>query len=892
MNRVPPSKVIVILAAPLLLAGCGNHPPLPLATAAPTSSPATLRGTVHGGQQPVVGAVIQLYAVNTTATAGPSSPLLTGPPITTGDGGSFTISYRYTCPANTSTPVYLVATTGNPGLATGTNNGALALIAALGPCSSLGASTSINVNEITTVAAAWALGSLMTDYTHVSSTSLASLTAAFTLAANIANAASGTTPGTGLPTNTFIPAAKVTTLANILASCINSDGTGATGNVTACGQLFTAATYSGTMPADTIAAAINIAAHPTLNVPTLFTLGNAAPPFQPALPTAPTDWNLTFATVNWATPAAIPYGTALSTTQLNASSNVAGTFTYSPLAGSIPSGGSATLTSTFTPSDSADYPQIVTSVQLTVNKATPTLTWATPAAIPAGTAIGSTQLNASASIPGTFSYTPASGSVLSTAGTQTLQTTFTPTDTTDYATATTSVSMTVGHTYYVSGTGNNNNAGTSTATAYATLQKAAGKVVAGDFVYVMNGTYTSTAYDGFEIATAGTANAWITWQAYPGASPVIQAVSQNFSTVRFINTAAYISFSGFTVNGYNANITLANAQANQSNPNNNPQYNGNCIDVVGTAGTSPYPNHINILNNIAGNCAGGGISVKTGDYITISGNTIFNNSWYTAYGSSAISNLNDVDTNAADTTTPYKMIVTGNTIYGNQEFIPWIGYTPPTVTDGEGIIIDTNMNVAVGSTSLPAYTGHTLVANNVIYNNGSCGIEVLKSAYVDVVNNSTYGNTVNAAYSTTLPYYEPGRGEMSVQSTSTVPAKNINIVNNIFYSSAGQNPVYFINACTNCTLDYNIYNGGSIKLNGYIAQGAHDFVIDPVYSAPTAASLSAVSLQLQSTSPLLTSPATYVGTYQFGPSSTTIPTTDINGVTRPSATVTRGAYQH
>jgi hypothetical protein len=219
-------------------------------------------------------------------------------------------------------------------------------------------------------------------------------------------------------------------------------------------------------------------------------------------------------------------------------------------------------------------------------------------------------------------------------------------------------------------------------------------------------------------------------------------------------------------------------------------------------------------------------------------------------------------------------------------------YTPPTVTDGEGIIIDTNMNSAVGATTLAAYTGHTLIANNVVYNNGSSAIEVLKSAYVDVVNNSTYGDTVNASYSTSLPYYEPGRGEMSVQSTSTVAANNINIVNNIFYSSTGQNPVNFINACTNCTLDYNIYSGGSIKLNGYIAQGIHDFVIDPVYSAPTATPLSSVSLQLQTTSPLLTSPSTYVGAYQFGPSSTSIPTTDINGTTRPSATVTRGAYQH
>jgi len=71
----------------------------------------------------------------------------------------------------------------------------------------------------------------------------------------------------------------------------------------------------------------------------------------------------------------------------------------------------------------------------TINKATPTITWASPAAITYGTALSSTQLDASSSVVGTFAYTPASGTVL-TAGSHTLLVTFTPKDTTDYNTAT------------------------------------------------------------------------------------------------------------------------------------------------------------------------------------------------------------------------------------------------------------------------------------------------------------------------------------------------------------------------------------------------------------------------------------------------------------------------
>jgi predicted phage tail protein len=81
-------------------------------------------------------------------------------------------------------------------------------------------------------------------------------------------------------------------------------------------------------------------------------------------------------------------------------------------------------------------------VNLTVNKATPTITWATPAAITYGTALSATQLNATASVPGSFVYSPAAGTVPA-VGSQTLSATFTPTDATDYTTATGTVNLTV-----------------------------------------------------------------------------------------------------------------------------------------------------------------------------------------------------------------------------------------------------------------------------------------------------------------------------------------------------------------------------------------------------------------------------------------------------------------
>jgi hypothetical protein len=91
--------------------------------------------------------------------------------------------------------------------------------------------------------------------------------------------------------------------------------------------------------------------------------------------------------------------------------------------------------------DDANY-QGTASGTLTITRATPTITWATPAAITYGTALSGAQLNATASAAGTFGYSPAAGTVLG-AGTQTLSVSFTPADATNYTTATMTVQLTV-----------------------------------------------------------------------------------------------------------------------------------------------------------------------------------------------------------------------------------------------------------------------------------------------------------------------------------------------------------------------------------------------------------------------------------------------------------------
>jgi hypothetical protein len=141
--------------------------------------------------------------------------------------------------------------------------------------------------------------------------------------------------------------------------------------------------------------------------------------------------NVTQATpaITWSNPGNITYGTALSSTQLDANASVPGTFVYNPPSGTVLSEGTHILTATFTPTDTANYTTATTNVSINVTRVTPIITWSNPANITYGTALTSTQLDTTSSVPGTFAYNPPSGTVLS-EGTHVLTATFTPTDTT------------------------------------------------------------------------------------------------------------------------------------------------------------------------------------------------------------------------------------------------------------------------------------------------------------------------------------------------------------------------------------------------------------------------------------------------------------------------------
>lgn len=276
-------KAACLFAALVMVAGCGGSASL---IQNPPAGPGAVKfkGKLFGGQQPVQGSAVQLYAAGSTGYGTGANALTTA--VYTDQNGDFSITGSFTCPSD-SVPTYLVANGGNPG--TGTNNPAIALMAALGPCGNLSSLSFVTINEVTTVASVWALAPFLSPGAQVgtSATNSQGLASAFANVNNLVDISTGTALGPGAPQGALVPIAKINTLANIVAACVN------TSSASACKGLFTAATpAAGTAPANTLDAALNIARNPARNASALFAIPTPSSPFQPTLGVAPGDWTL------------------------------------------------------------------------------------------------------------------------------------------------------------------------------------------------------------------------------------------------------------------------------------------------------------------------------------------------------------------------------------------------------------------------------------------------------------------------------------------------------------------------------------------------------------------------------------------------------------------------
>ncbi|MEH2215593.1 MAG: choice-of-anchor D domain-containing protein, partial [Nostoc sp.] len=334
-------------------------------------------------------------------------------------------------------------------------------------------------------------------------------------------------------------------------------------------------------------------------------------------------------------------------------------------------------------------------------------------------------------------------------------------------------------TYYVSGTGNDSNNGLKEGAAFRSLGKAVYEMKTGDTLYVMNGTYDKGA---MLFNKNGSPDNWTTIKAYPGATPKIQTTGSGI----LVFSSSYVRIEGLDIEGNRENITLDYALQQKDNLNN-PLTNASGIEVKawtnsqGVGGTNPH--HIVITGNTVRNFSGAGMGFTNTDYITVEKNIVSGNAWYSPWGTQGISALRSF--NYDNNTTDYRMIFRDNIVYDNQSLVPW--HERGIITEGHGIMLDTTTKT---TNSVP-YSGKTLVANNIVYNNGSSGIEAFKATNVDIVNNTVYQNSRVLTNS----------GEIGVSYSD-----NVRVYNNIMYANDNQN-ANLIKFSTDVTFDRNlVYN--------------------------------------------------------------------------------------
>jgi hypothetical protein len=271
--------------------------------------------TLNSGGSGYTSAPTVTIAPPNTGTAATATATINGSGVVTG------LTITNAGSGYTSVPLVNIAPPppfGGGSVATATipsinSNTALVLAAALGPCSGISSAT-VDINEVTTVAFAYALsgflpagGAGITNSFVAGGTSGPGVTAsaantqglkdAFNNAANIVNINTGTpyTTASLSGSNGTVPVATINSLADILQGCVNTSGVS-----TQCTSLYADATPPSVTgiaaPTNTLQAIIDIAQYPGNNVGSLYTndmvaaSGGAA--FLPQVGAAPNDWTI------------------------------------------------------------------------------------------------------------------------------------------------------------------------------------------------------------------------------------------------------------------------------------------------------------------------------------------------------------------------------------------------------------------------------------------------------------------------------------------------------------------------------------------------------------------------------------------------------------------------
>lgn len=310
----------------------------------------------------------------------------------------------------------------------------------------------------------------------------------------------------------------------------------------------------------------------------------------------------------------------------------------------------------------------------------------------------------------------------------------------------------------------------------ASISEAVSRAQPGQHVLVRRGRY---AEEVLISGVSGRPDAWITVRSYPGErATIVSDIGQNAIAVR--KGSSYVNIACFQLSG-----PTMRPEAVPGSPAENrerrlsgvgfaqlPKNYGAGVDVGDQADTRAglLSHHIRIIANEVHDYAEMGISAVEASHITVAGNVVYRNAKYSCHAGSGIGIGYMLDAGGPDNGDGYSNYIVGNVAYGNENqalqcFSDTIG---AVLTDGNGIIIDDNDS--------NGYQARTLVADNVVYNNGGRGILVFQSSRVDVINNVSYHN----AFTENLMGRDGPHPEIAV-----AKGDDVRIYNNIAVPRAG-----------------------------------------------------------------------------------------------------------
>ena len=378
-----------------------------------------------------------------------------------------------------------------------------------------------------------------------------------------------------------------------------------------------------------------------------------------------------------------------------------------------------------------------------------------------------------------------------------------------------------GKSFYVAHGGNDGNPGTE-AQPWVTLGWAAKTLQPGETVLVKDGTYS-----GVYLTRSGEPGRPITFRSAPGAKPDIVITEINRPGF-LLEGASYIDIDGFNLDYRVPGVENAGGERWEG---------GITIKSNDYGEKRVYAHHVNVTNNRVRGFPGGGIGSGQADYVTIEGNTIWETARWSKYDTSAISLYQSRD---VDQAAGFHHIIRANTVFNNENRVPGTGIGNTTTTDGNCIIIDDGRNTQKfqgDKTTYPAFTGATLVENNICADNGGRGVNVFSSDNVLIRNNT---------------FYQNGRTPDLDSEVSVLAASNVRVVNNIIVPRDGQRATSVYDGdvaeyrVSNVVFANNLYFG-----SGKLTQrGASDLVADPKFVSPSL-DVNTANFRLQPGSPAI-----------------------------------------